>query len=318
MIPANFKTLDLNLLRVFDEVMTERSLTRAARKLSITQPAVSNALQRLRDALGDELIKRSGQAMAPTPRALALWPAVRESLRQLQDVISPSHFVPSEAQATFVLAMADATSAELLPGLMAVLEQDAPQLSVRVVPLITRDPRPLLEQDEADMAIGYFPSVVTDLTARAQAGETIGFATQRLFSGEYVCAMNNDHPLTKGPLTLDRFCSARHVLVSYSGRPFGFIDEALAVLGRERHIALTVNQFFTAGTLAAQSNLLTGMPRHFLAVSGLQDQLTLRELPFAVPPLKIDALWHHRRNRDSAHEWLRRTIAGVALTHSEA
>jgi DNA-binding transcriptional LysR family regulator len=318
MIPANFKTLDLNLLRVFDEVMTERSLTRAARKLSITQPAVSNALQRLRDALGDELIKRSGQAMAPTPRALALWPAVRESLRQLQDVISPSHFVPSEAQATFVLAMADATSAELLPGLMAVLERDAPQLSVRVVPLITRDPRPLLEQDEADMAIGYFPSVVADLTARAQAGETIGFATQRLFSGEYVCAMNNDHPLTNGPLTLDHFCSARHVLVSYSGRPFGFIDEALAVLGRERHIALTVNQFFTAGTLAAQSNLLTGMPRHFLAVSGLQDQLTVRELPFAVPPLNIDALWHHRRNRDSAHEWLRRTIAGVALTHSEA
>jgi DNA-binding transcriptional LysR family regulator len=318
MIPANFKTLDLNLLRVFDEVMTERSLTRAARKLSITQPAVSNALQRLRDALGDELIKRSGQAMAPTPRALALWPAVRESLRQLQDVISPSHFVPSEAQATFVLAMADATSAELLPGLMAVLERDAPQLSVRVVPLITRDPRPLLEQDEADMAIGYFPSVVADLTARAQAGETIGFATQRLFSGEYVCAMNNDHPLTNGPLTLDHFCSARHVLVSYSGRPFGFIDEALAVLGRERHIALTVNQFFTAGTLAAQSKLLTGMPRHFLAVSGLQDQLTVRELPFAVPPLNIDALWHHRRNRDSAHEWLRRTIAGVALTHSEA
>jgi DNA-binding transcriptional LysR family regulator len=314
MIATNFKTLDLNLLRVFDEVMTERSLTRAARKLSITQPAVSNAMKRLREAMGDELIKRSGQAMAPTPRALALWPAVREALRQLQDIISPSTFVPGEAQATFVLAMADATSAELLPGLMAVLERDAPQLSVRVVPLVTRDPRPLLEQDGADMAIGYFPSVLGDLTARAQAGETVAFATRRLLSGEYVCAMRHDHPLSKGPLTLNRFCSARHVLVSYSGRPFGFIDEALAILGRERHIALTVNQFFTAGTLAAQSDMLTGMPRHFLAVSGLQDQLTLRDLPFAVPPLHIDALWHHRRNRDSAHEWLRQTIAGIALT----
>lgn len=321
MNPTNFKTLDLNLLRVFDEVMTERSLTRAALKLSITQPAVSNALQRLREAMGDELIKRSGQVMAPTPRALALWPAVREALRQLQDVISPSTFVPHEAQATFVLAMADATSAELLPGLMAKLERDAPQLSIRVVPLITRDPRPLLEKDEADMAVGYFPSVLGDLTARAQAGEAIGFSTQRLFSGEYVCAMRHDHPLAKGPLTLNRFCSARHVLVSYSGRPFGFIDEALAVLGRERHIALTVNQFFTAGTLAAQSNLLTGMPRHFLAVSGLQHQLTVRELPFAVPPLHIDALWHHRRNRrnrDSAHTWLRHTLAGVALTQPAA
>jgi DNA-binding transcriptional LysR family regulator len=314
-MPAtNFKTLDLNLLRVFDEVMTERSLTRAARKLSITQPAVSNALQRLREAMGDELIKRSGQAMAPTPRALALWPAVREALRQLQDVISPGTFVPGEAQATFVLAMADATAVKLLPGLMAVLERDAPQLSIRVVPLVNRDPRPLLEQGDADMAIGYFPSVLGDLTACAQAGETVAFATQRLFSGEYLCAMRYDHPLAKGPLTLNRCCSARHLLVSYSGRAFGFLDEALAVIGRERHIALTVNQFFTAGTLAAQSNLLTGMPRHFLSVSGLQDQLVLRELPFSVPPLHIDVLWHHRRNRDSAHEWLRRTISSVGFS----
>src|SRR5450830_2061613 len=87
---ANFRTLDLNLLRVFDEVMTERSLTRAAHKLSITQPAVSNALRRFREATGDELIKRSGQAMVPTPRALALWPAVRDALRQLQAVLTPS------------------------------------------------------------------------------------------------------------------------------------------------------------------------------------------------------------------------------------
>lgn len=314
MTPTNFKTLDLNLLRVFDEVMTERNLTRAAHKLAITQPAVSNALQRLREALGDELIKRSGQVMTPTPRALALWPSVREALRQLQEVISPSRFVPAEANTTFVLAMADATSAELLPGLMRVLEREAPHLSIRVVPLVTRDPRLLLEQEAADLAIGYFPAVFGDLTARAQAGEAVAFAYQRLFSGEYVCAMRQAHPLAKGPLTLNRFCAARHVLVSYSGRAFGFIDEALAVLGRERQIALTVNQFFTAGTLAAQSNLLTGMPRHFFGISGLQDQLTLRDLPFAVPRLHIDALWHHRRNRDSAHAWLRQTIATLATT----
>ena len=106
----NFRTLDLNLLRVFDEVMTERSLTRAARNLSLTQPAVSNALRRFREAMGDELIKRSGQSMAPTPRALALWPAVREALRELQEVLTPSKFVPAQAKTTFVLAMADATA----------------------------------------------------------------------------------------------------------------------------------------------------------------------------------------------------------------
>jgi len=225
MSSINFKTLDLNLLRVFDEVMTERSLTKAAHKLALTQPAVSNALRRLRDALGDELIQRQGQTMAPTPRALALWPAVREALRQLQEVITPSHFVPGLANTTFILAMADATAAELMPGLIEVMDQDAPGISLRVVPLTTRDPRPLLDAQHADLAVGYFPAALADLTARAQAGETVAFAHQRLFTGEYVCAMRRGHPLAKGPLTLNRFCAARHLLVSFSGRPFGTLTK---------------------------------------------------------------------------------------------
>ncbi len=173
MSPSNFRTLDLNLLRVFDEVMTERSLTRAAHKLSLTQPAVSNALRRLRVAMGDDLIKRSGQAMAPTPRALALWPVVREALRQLQEVVTPSNFVPGVASTTFVLAMADATAAVLMPGLIEVMDRDAPGVSIRVVPLTTRDPRHLLDAQAVDLAIGYFPAAFADLTARAQAGEAV-------------------------------------------------------------------------------------------------------------------------------------------------
>ena len=309
---TNFKTLDLNLLRVFDEVMTERSLTRAALKLSITQPAVSNALRRFREAMGDELIKRSGQVMAPTPRALALWPAVREALRQLQEVITPSHFVPEQATTTFVLAMADATAAKLMPGLVEIMDRDAPGISIRVVPLTTRDPRRLLDLEAVDLAIGYFPAVFADLTARAQAGEAVAFAQQRLYSGEYVCVMRRDHPLAKGPFTLNRYCAARHLLVSFSGRPFGFVDEALALLGRERRIVLTVNQFFTAGKVVAHSNLLTVLPRHFVNVTGFAEQLVLRALPYPVPTVQIDALWHHRLHRISAHEWLRATIATVA------
>lgn len=312
MNPTNFRTLDLNLLRVFDEVMTERSLTRAAHKLSLTQPAVSNALRRFREAMGDELIKRSGQEMAPTPRALALWPAVREALRQLQEVLTPSSFVPAEANTTFVLAMADATAAELMPGLIGVMDREAPGVSIRVVPLTTRDPRRLLDQESADLAIGYFPAVFTDLTARAQAGEAVAFSHQRLFSGEYVCVMRRDHPLARGPFTLNRYCAARHLLVSFSGRPFGFIDEALALLERERRVVLTVNQFFTAGKVVANSNLLTVLPRHFVNVTGIADQLVLRELPFAVPTVHVDALWHHRVHRNVAHEWLRETIAKLA------
>jgi len=312
MNPINFRTLDLNLLRVFDEVMTERSLTRAARKLSLTQPAVSNALRRFRDAVGDELIKRDGQAMAPTPRALALWPAVREALRQLQEVLTPSHFVPAQASTTFVLAMADATAAALIPGLVEIMDRDAPGVSIRVVPLTTRDPRRLLDDETVDLAIGYFPAAFADLTARAQTGEAIAFSQQRLYSGEYVCVMRRDHPLAKGPFTLNRYCAARHLLVSFSGRPFGFVDEALALLGRERRIVLTVNQFFTAGKVVTHSNLLTVLPRHFVNSTGLADQLVLRELPFAVPTVHVDALWHHRLHRVSAHEWLRSTLSAVA------
>ncbi len=306
---SNFRTLDLNLLRVFDEVMTERSLTRAAQNLSLTQPAVSNAMRRFRDAMGDELIKRSGQEMAPTPRALALWPAVREALHQLQEVLTPTSFVPAQATTTFVLAMADSTAASLMPGLIEVMERDAPGVSIRVIPLSTRDPRRLLDEQAADLAIGYFPAAFADLTERAQSGAAVAFAHQRLYSGNYVCVMRRDHPLASGPLTLNRYCAARHLLVSFSGRPFGFIDEALALLGRERRIVVTVNQFFTAGKMVANSNLLTVLPRHFVNVTGIADQLVLRELPFVMPAVDVDALWHHRANRVSAHVWLRETIA---------
>ena len=304
----NFRTLDLNLLRVFDEVMSERSLTRAARNLALTQPAVSNALRRLRETLGDELVRRSGQGMEPTPRALTLWPTVRDALRQLQQSLAPDSFAPAEADNTFVLAMADATAAELVPRLVDILETEAPGVSLRVVPLTTRDPRKLLDGEAIDVAVGYFPSVLADLTARAQVGKAVAFAHQRLYDGEYVCVMRQSNPLASGPFTLNRFCAARHLLVSFSGRPFGFIDESLANLGRERRVVLTVNQFFTAGRVVANSNLLTVLPRHFVGVTGIADALVLRDLPFEVPTVHIDTLWHSRQEQSSAHRWLRHAI----------
>jgi DNA-binding transcriptional LysR family regulator len=309
MAGLNFRTLGLNLLRVFNEVMTERSLTKAARKLALTQPAVSNALRRLREALDDELLRRSGQGLEPTPRALALWPAVQQALRQLQETLAPGSFVPSEANTTFVLAMADATAAELIPGLVQALDHEAPGVTIRVVPLTTRDPRRLLDEEAADLAIGYFPAVMAGLTAQAQAGETVPFEHQRLYLTRYVCVMRRDHPLAHEELTLERYCAARHLLVSFSGRPYGFIDEALAGLGRQRHIVLTVNQFFTAGRVVAGSDLLTVLPRHFVSVTGIADQLVLRELPFAVPAVHVDALWHRRLQHSGAHTWLREVLS---------
>ena len=311
-VAPNFRTLDLNLLRVFDEVMSERSLTRAARNLSLTQPAVSNALRRLRGTLGDELLRRTGQGMEPTPRALALWPSVRDALQQLQQSLAPETFHPELADNTFVLAMADATAAEIMPRLLGTIETEAPGVSLRVVPLATRDPRKLLDDEVIDLAVGYFPAVLADLSARAQVGKAVAFLHHRLYDGEYVCVMRSGHPLLGGPLTLNRYCGARHLLVSFGGRPFGFVDEALATLGRERRVVLTVNQFFTAGRVVANSNLLTVLPRHFVGVTGFADTLVVQALPFVMPPVHVDALWHGRFEPSSSHQWLRRAVARAA------
>lgn len=310
--PFNLRTFDLNLLKVFDEVMAERSLTKAAKRLALTQPAVSNALRRLREALGDDLLVRKGRTLEPTARGLELWPTVREALGSLQSALAPSVFDPATADNSFVLAMADATAAELMPGLVAVLGEEAPGVSLRVLPLTTRDPRKLLDGGQADLAIGHFPVALADLAARAQLGETVSFLHQRLFQGEYVCVMREGHPFARGPLSLNRYCSARHLLVSFSGHAFGFIDEALALGGRSRRVVLTVNQFFTAGKVVSNSDLLTVLPRHFIGVTGFADQLVQRELPFEVPMINVDALWHHRQDHNSAHAWLRAKVLALA------
>ena len=311
-IHTNFRTLDLNLLRVFDEVMAEKSLTKAARNLSITQPAVSNALRRLRETLGDDLVRREGHGITPTPFALMLWPNVRQALDQLQTALVPQLFIPAEARNAFVLAMADATAAELMGGLAQELEHHAPKVSIRVLPLTTRDPRSMLNEGVADLALGYFPAVLADLTAKAQSGEAVAFEHQRLYDGEYVCVMRSGHPLAQKNITLDEFCNARHLLVSFSGRPYGFTDEALASMGRHRRVVMTVNQFFTAGRVVVNSDLLTVLPKHFVPTTGIADELFMCDLPFKVPTLHVDALWHRRKQAQSDHVWLRQVLMQIA------
>lgn len=317
MSTPNFRTLDLNLLRVFDQVMAERNLTRAARNLNITQPAVSNALSRLRDFLGDKLVERAGYGVEPTPRAVALWPAVALALRQLESSLAPGEFDPAHADRSFLLAMADATAATVMSGLVAILGREAPGVNIRVRPLTTRDPRPLLDEGRVDLAIGYFPAVAADLTAQAQSGVPASFEHQRLYDGEYVCVMRKGHPLAKGEFDVDRFCAAQHLLVSFSGRPYGFIDQSLAAMNRQRRIVLTVNQFFTAGQVVASSDLLTVLPRHFIRVTGMAYELTARELPFPVPPVHVDSLWHRRQSLRSDHAWLRDAVARSAAKYFE-
>jgi len=307
----SFLTLDLNLLRVFDAVMTEQNLTRAASRLAMTQPAVSNALRRLRDALNDELLIRTAHGVKPTPRAEALWPAVRRALSELEEAITPEqNFDISTAQTTFRMAMADATATLWLPALVRSIEREAPQLTVRMVPLTTREPRPMLLRGDIDLAVGFFPGVTAQL-AGGQGVSVSPIRHEQLYSGSYACVMRKNHPLAKEELTLDAYCSAKHLLVSFSGRANGLVDEALARLGRERRILITVNQFFTGGRVVATSDLLTVLPRHLIASTGITGALITKDLPFELPNVHIDMLWHERDTRSPAHKWLRGHLSGM-------
>ncbi len=300
----SFLTLDLNLLRVFDAVMTEQNLTRAANRLAMTQPAVSNAVKRLRDALGDELLIRTAHGVKPTARAESLWPAVRRALADLEEAVAPRSFELAKANATFRMAMADATAGLLLPPLVRLIESDAPGIDIRMVPLTTREPRPMLLRGDIDLAVGFFPGVVAQL----QGATDTPIRHERLYAGEYVCVMRKDHPLADKDLTLDRYCDANHLLVSFSGRARGLVDDALVSQGRERRILLTVNQFFTAGKVVAASDLLMVIPRHLIDATGMSTQLIQKVLPLRLPEVHIDMLWHERDARSPGHRWLREQL----------
>ncbi len=311
----NFRTLDLNLLRVLDAVMSEGSLTRAATALSMTQPAVSHALKRLHDAVGEDLFVRSAHGMKPTPLAETLWPQVRGALSGLRQALAPEAFDPARDAVQLRLAMADSTAVQLAPPLVAEIERSRALVNLRLLPLTTRDPRPLLDSGEADLAVGFFPETVVDIVARG-GGSTLRHA--RLYETRYVCVMRHGHPLAQAPLTLDDFCAAHHLLVSFSGRAHGFVDQALQVLGRQRRVVLTVNQFFTASRVVAHSDLLTVLPAGFVQATGLGPALRSCDLPLSVAPVQVEMLWHLRHEATPAHRWLRAQVQAAAATAAMA
>lgn len=310
MRPINFRTLDLNLLKVFDAVMLERNVTRAAERLSMTQPAASNALRRLREATHEELFLPTSTGVVPTAHAQALWPIIRNALRNLQEAFAPQDFDARSDERHFTLAMADATAALFMPVLVDALQREQARVELRVVDLHTRDPRPMLEQGEADAALGFFPDVSAALAAE---GETALTRLEHLYTCQYRCVMRRDHPLAgDGALTLDAYCAADHLRVNFAGRPRGFVDEALAQRGRRRRVMLTVSQFSTAGAVVRRSDLLAVLPRSFVPATGFETELVVRELPFALPDIDVGLLWHRRHEQDTAQRWLRDTLARAA------
>lgn len=309
LVSLNFRTFDLNLLRVFDSVMAEGSLTRAAAALAMTQPAVSHALRRLREVVGQDLFARVAHGVRPTPLAEALWPQVRGALGTLRQALAPGDFDPRRDAVQLRLAMADATAALLAPALVARIEQDQALVNLRLLPLTTRDPRRLVEGGDADLAVGFFPSLVTSIVAQGQDSH---LRHARLYDTRYVCVMRRGHPLAERALTLDDYTAAHHLLVSFSGRPHGYVDQALAALGRQRRIVLTVNQFFTAGRVVARSDLLTVLPEGFVEATGNGAELVTRELPLTLDPVHVEMIWHLRHDANPAHCWLRDLLLAAA------
>ncbi|HEX4509790.1 MAG TPA: LysR substrate-binding domain-containing protein, partial [Burkholderiaceae bacterium] len=238
-----------------------------------------------------------------------LWPQVRAALGQLEQALSPRRFDPKIDAATFRLSMADSTAAQLMPGLIAAIEREQALANVRVLPLTTRDPRQLVLEGDADCAVGYFPTAVASIVAQ---GQDAVLRHRQLYATQYVCVMRPEHPLARGELTLDAFVQAHHLLVSFSGRPYGFVDEALAAVGRQRRIVLTVNQFATAGTVVARSDLLTVLPRIFLPATGVQHRLVERPLPLRLADVSVEMMWHLRHDDDPAHAWLRQGLVDAA------
>jgi len=306
----SFRNLDLNLLRVFDVVMEERHVTRAADRLAMTQPAASNALRRLREAIGEELFIPGPMGVTPTRHAEALWPAVRGALQSLRAAIEPEGFDARRDERSFSIAMADATAAVLMPALIDRWLHAGAVSALHVVRLDSRDPRPMLEQGEADCAVGFFPDV-----ARELAGGD-GHRTARLdplYDCRYVGVMRRGHPLASGgALDLDGYCAALHLRVNFAGRPRGYVDEALLRLGRTRRVVLTVDHFSTAGRIVSRSDLITVLPHSYVGAAGVADELACRPLPLEVPPINVGLLWHRRHEHDSAHRWLRATLAQAA------
>jgi DNA-binding transcriptional LysR family regulator len=305
----NFRTLDLNLLRVFDTVMAEGSITRAAERLSMTQPAVSNALKRLREAVGEDLLTRAPRGVKPTPYGEALWPEVRAALGQLRHAFEPDRYDPTTDSRVFRLAMVDAVAARRMPALMARLASIRAQARIEVRPLLNRDPREPIIRGDIDFALGHFPESVAAIVSE---GQSASIRYRRLDETRYVCAMRRGHPLAGAALTLDDFCAAEHVLVSFSGRSHGFVDQALASLNRSRRVALTVNQFYTAARVVLATDLLTVLPEGFVAVTGHADELVTQLLPLAPGSVFVDALWHVRNDRSSAHQWLLKMLTDTA------
>ncbi|KTT57062.1 LysR family transcriptional regulator [Pseudomonas oryzihabitans] len=290
----DLRRIDLHLLVVFESLMYERNLTRTAEKLFLGQPAISAALVRLRQFFDDPLLVRSGRAMEPTPRALAILERLRRALDGLSNALSEvDDFDPGASRAVFRIGMSDDVECGLLPPLLNHLREVAPHcvLVVRNANFLLLPG--LLASGEVSLGISY----TTQLPANAKS------RTLRHIRALVVRADRDP-----APLSLDDYCARPHVLVSMSGDLCGNIDDDLARLGRSRKVALGVPHFNGLGALLAGSDLLATVPDYAARALAASGSLRLEEPPFPIVPAKLSLVWRAAQDQDPGERWLRGEI----------
>lgn len=299
------KDLDLNLLRILDALLRERNVSRAADRLGMTQPGMSNALGRLRQVLGDELLLRTGRGMQPTPYAEGITESLGEALQQLQDVLnSRVVFDPLTSDRVFTLAMTDIGEIEYLPQLMNMIGRSAPHISISTVRKREADLKDDLETGNADLAMGWLPDLNT------------GMFQTRLGGTQYVCAFRKGHPLDKESITLAEYSAASHLVVIAASTGHMLVQRTFELRHFEGNVRLRVPHFAAVGPILAETDLVATLPLRLVHRHQAPFGLSWVPLPFEVDPIPLAIFWSARYHRDPANQWLRRMI--VRLFGAEA
>jgi DNA-binding transcriptional LysR family regulator len=288
--------LDLNLLVTLDALLSESSVARAAARMGITPPAMSHALARLREALGDPILVRAGRTLVPTPRALAMRDRVRAVVLEAHAVLrSGAEAELVNARRTFTVRANEANAVMTSGALLRRLHRRAPLMRLRFAPEG--------EEDVSELRDGR---IDLDIGVQGDLGPEI--KVQALFEDEFVSVVRRDHPLARGRVTAARYAAAAHVAGSRRGRAHGPVDTALAALGLTREVAVVVPGPLAALAIAADSDLVATVPASLARWGQRRLGLRLVKLPLPLPRALMAQAWHPRLDADPAHRWLRTCV----------
>lgn len=293
----DIRSVDLNLLVVFDAMLQHRNVTRAGEALGLSQPAMSAAVARLRVLFNDPLFVRAGAKMNPTPRAEALGAVIRPIVLTIQsEILQPSAFEPASSQRDYTLLTPDIAEMNFLPRLLAHLAEHAPQVSLKTLAMPRHAAASALESGAAEVAIGYFPDL-----------QKAGFYQQRLIRSSHVCLLRNGHPLGRDKLTLAQFLEASHAVVKPDGREHVF-EQFLQTMGIQRRVVVELSHFMSLLPIIETSDLLATVPRDLAEFFVQHGEVRYVDAPMKSPVIDVHQFWHLRYQKDPAHAWLRKQI----------